>query len=739
MPVNKLTSENNNLKTPNCRWQLGEFVFDPTANELIGPQGSLAITAKMSDVLLLLIIANGEVVSKVEIYEQVWGDVQVSEQLIARAISDLRKALGDDAKDANYIQTLPKSGYRLVVPVTRIKKSVIPLKEPKSIHWLLLGLPLFLIVWIWYVLTEAPDSTQHTIPQLATPTPVSSEPGIENTPTISPDGKLMAYALKTSGDKFWQIQIKNRQTGSQRTLTNSSFDQFSPRFSPDGKQIAFTRYRFDETLSKEVCDLVLVYLESNEKRTYNNLCSARFYMSLDWSIDGQSLFFTLDVAQEKRGLAILNIKNGQTVTLTRPPEKGMSDYSPRISPNGKQLLFVRGQLKPSHHSSLMTAQLPSSPNNQADLQSLRDISPLTSRSVNIWGLAWKTDEQLFYVSHHGDYVGLRLFDLTNKSDVLLQKGELHRLDFHRPSSTLVFAKSNQVSDIYAVDLAAHLNLDQQTKSDATTSSLALNHATKKSAVVSTRHDRMPRLSNDGKQLAFVSEREGHPQIWLTTLATDNPRKLTSFPDLDIVDFSWSPDDKMLIANLRAEGKTYHYIVDIDAGNLNLMSTDNVEINGLRWSQQQSWMVGSCRLYNDWQICRVPSQGGKPEILTSAGGVTPYTPHQSDFIYFTRAGKGLWKMPLSGGSEELVWQDFPEHSWKNFVVYEHQLYYARKDAKREQMQLVKRDLFSSQESIVTNVGINWFDKSLDISTDGNTIMLSVLSVAKDDLYEMTVGD
>jgi TolB-like protein/Flp pilus assembly protein TadD len=70
------------------------------------------------DVLVYLASEPGRLVSKEELLEAVWGGSFVEEGALSQAIHSLRKALGDDARQPRYIRTIPKRGYRLVVPVS---------------------------------------------------------------------------------------------------------------------------------------------------------------------------------------------------------------------------------------------------------------------------------------------------------------------------------------------------------------------------------------------------------------------------------------------------------------------------------------------------------------------------------------------------------------------------------------------------------------------------------------------
>ncbi|NVK10911.1 MAG: DUF2225 domain-containing protein [Gammaproteobacteria bacterium] len=77
---------------------------------------------KAADVLLALIEAEGEVVSKEQLLRSVWNSVIVSDDALLRVISQLRKSLGDNAKSPRFIKTVPKRGYQLVCVVQKLAK-----------------------------------------------------------------------------------------------------------------------------------------------------------------------------------------------------------------------------------------------------------------------------------------------------------------------------------------------------------------------------------------------------------------------------------------------------------------------------------------------------------------------------------------------------------------------------------------------------------------------------------------
>lgn len=91
---------------------------EPSLNSVTGPAGTIRLEPKVMQVLVLLAAHAGEVVAKERLIQTVWPDVFVTDDVLTRAISELRRVFGDDAKDSRFIQTIPKSGYRLIAGVS---------------------------------------------------------------------------------------------------------------------------------------------------------------------------------------------------------------------------------------------------------------------------------------------------------------------------------------------------------------------------------------------------------------------------------------------------------------------------------------------------------------------------------------------------------------------------------------------------------------------------------------------
>src|SRR5215467_3320239 len=97
-------------------FRLGAWIVFPKLNNLSANGKTVRLEPKIMQVLVCLAEA-GDVVSKEVLMRKVWTDTFVTDDVLTRSISELRKALADDSKNPQYIQTIPKGGYRLIAPV----------------------------------------------------------------------------------------------------------------------------------------------------------------------------------------------------------------------------------------------------------------------------------------------------------------------------------------------------------------------------------------------------------------------------------------------------------------------------------------------------------------------------------------------------------------------------------------------------------------------------------------------
>ena len=100
------------------KFRIGEWLVDLRANTISAGGRVVHLEPKVMGMLAQLAGRPGDVISKESLLQSVWADTFVSEHVLKVAVSELRKALGDDARSPRFIETIPKSGYRLIAPVS---------------------------------------------------------------------------------------------------------------------------------------------------------------------------------------------------------------------------------------------------------------------------------------------------------------------------------------------------------------------------------------------------------------------------------------------------------------------------------------------------------------------------------------------------------------------------------------------------------------------------------------------
>ena len=102
---------------------LRDLLVDPLKGLVIGQAGSERLPPKAMEVLLCLASNPGELVKRETLIDEVWGTGHGSPETLSHAVSEIRHALDDHPDNPEFVQTLPKRGYRLIVEVV-----------PKSAH-----------------------------------------------------------------------------------------------------------------------------------------------------------------------------------------------------------------------------------------------------------------------------------------------------------------------------------------------------------------------------------------------------------------------------------------------------------------------------------------------------------------------------------------------------------------------------------------------------------------------------
>ncbi len=99
-------------------FRIADFHANPQANTLTRGNKIHHLRPKLMELLAYLARNAGSVVDKESIMRDVWEGVFVTSEVLANAICTLRELFGDNARQPRFIETIPKRGYRLIVPVS---------------------------------------------------------------------------------------------------------------------------------------------------------------------------------------------------------------------------------------------------------------------------------------------------------------------------------------------------------------------------------------------------------------------------------------------------------------------------------------------------------------------------------------------------------------------------------------------------------------------------------------------
>jgi DNA-binding winged helix-turn-helix (wHTH) protein len=100
------------------RFYVDEWLVEPELGRLSKDGETRQLEPKIMQVLVRLAENNGSVVRKEEFLADIWEGVNVTQHVLTRTISEIRRVVGDDPQNPQFIQTVPKIGYRMIAKIS---------------------------------------------------------------------------------------------------------------------------------------------------------------------------------------------------------------------------------------------------------------------------------------------------------------------------------------------------------------------------------------------------------------------------------------------------------------------------------------------------------------------------------------------------------------------------------------------------------------------------------------------
>ncbi len=656
------------------RIRFGPFELDPRSGELRKGPTRLKVADQSIEILRALLEQAGDLVTRDQLRERLWSsDTFVDyEHGLNAAVRRLREALGDSAEAPQYIETVPRRGYRFIGPVQRESLFVPPdsteplaMKSSSAVEndtlsasrangsghlsaaisrigparLVFVGaivLALGLGLWIGRGDHKGASSA---LAAAARSVPVTSYPGVEADPSLSPDGNQVAFAWDEGGDNL-DIFVKLLDAGEPVRLTTDAAAERAPVWSPDGRRIAFLR-----AVSGGTSVIVVPALGGPERtvtHTQVPLQSGQFRSNgLAWTPDGTSLIVVDRNTSGSSAIFSCMLASGERRALTRPPD-GFTDAAPSVSPDGRYLAFVRRSA--AHNLGNVFVQ------RLAGLEPVGEPQRLTDQNTT-GTLDWAHDSGSVVYEVGG--TGLwRIPTGGGEPQPILMNVRASRPSVARNGKRIVYQNTTTDANIWRMPGPAAWGRAEPSRMP-------------EPIVASTLFDMSPRFSPDGRKLVFYSVRSGSGELWLSKSDGFQPMQLTNFGSGAFLGSPrWSPSPDSIAFDSMISGTWNIYVVGTADGRVRAVTSGTLPNVRPSWSRDGRWIYFASSRSSEWQIWKVAATGGSPIQITKKGGYEAFESPDGTTLYYARppGTEGIWEVPVQSGDEKLLIDHGRQMGW-----------------------------------------------------------------------------
>ncbi len=679
------------MPSPMTCFRIGLIELDPLSRTLSRGEIQLRIEPKIFDVLWLMLHSPNQQVSREQLIEGIWQQRVVSDSVIHRVFSQLRKqfAVLDDSQD--YIQTIAKVGYRLVVDVVHCPpapdvttlvqapspSTVVPspTAAPASPHstldtaqdnplrprpwarlhglvvrrsrtWQLVSGALLASVASYQLVSRTVDSPTTMQPPFVQQFPLTSHAGSETHVSSDKTGQVQLYLQH---DQHNQAMLWRHHNGHyQPLLPHLTGLQFAMQ-SPDGTLAVLVQH---SPSPQGQCTVWLASLNTSPiglRSLWNCPTDSNFRMQ--WRADSRGFYFRQRVDKTKPySTFYMDVSASQPQQISLPASH-VTNGDIAVAPSSDHRQLVIAHYKTATQTELQFWTIPAY---QRQTSHLIDLAVLQ--------VLWQDQEHLLLVADKQVY----RYHIPSRryQAILAEKNYINSLAI---SDTRWFVGvSEQNSDILQARLPQSCDVNNR--------QAAFQSAT--AVVQSSRQDVLPRISPDGKSLAFLSDRQGEMALWLKSLTADTAypesteTALPPFPaGQHFLRMQWSPDSQRLVYS-QADAL---YLQTVGQPAAELVLSASAKAHSANWSDDGKRIIFGSSQSGDWQLWQYQLGSQQVQQLTTQGGYNGYV--RGDQLFFSKFNQpGLYQKTLGLEDERLLVADFSVTNWLNWQLQGDAVYY-----------------------------------------------------------------
>ena len=685
-------------------FQLGDWQICPSANELVFGHEHIRLEPRVMQVLVALARHAGGAVSREQLLRDCWGTTAVTDDALIRCVSQLRKVFGNGV-DAVSIETVSKVGYRLVLPSKEDREPTArsrPSRFP-STKSSVFGLAVIAILAIAVVIASSNRSSLVN-PGSPLRLPVTTMPGPEQWPAISPAGGQVAYAWQGESGNSWDLYVQPIGSDTRLQLTEDYANDKYPVWSPDGSQLAFVR------TGETGCGIYRVSAVGGPVSRVTK-CGAGGVATMDWSSTGDHIVYTTREQPLSPAHAFLiDLSDNSEIPTITPANETDSVEDVSFSPDGTILaytLVVALGVEDIYLYSLNNG----------------DTRRITFDNLKIHGFDWLPDGSGFVMSsNRGGEFALWNVSLNGDATTPIQ-GTVGGADEPKISrdGRLVYEAWRSDAEITRLELAT----------GELTGTL----------VSSTRYDWDAQRSPDGTRIAFISDRSGAAEVWIADFDGRNTQRVTDFGGPYTHTPRWSPNGKQIAFATPADGNFDIYVVTPGALPVKRLTEHSAEDFAPAWSSDgRALYFGSTRS-GDWQVWRLILESGELTQMTSDGGRAAQESPNGQWLYYTRIDRpGLWRISLETDARiiEQVLTDLTPVDWNNWQALETALYYVQRSVPSEP-EIVRLDFQTRSLRRIRKMPDLLYKSGLWVAPDEKEALITTIKTSEADILLVELGD